>query len=177
MINRFTRSFVVLLLTACIYPPIGFSMGSDHPPGDLPHRDRWSGKLYETLNQDFRVHGFWVNSSDTLFYQGDAEKLNKMLQSIAAESCVELTVILHPVVGLAESPWSKKPVAKTDWSVMIGDGSVDKNPTHFRVDVWLGNGLSLQDLELPPQASIEDGGEIERFIRKHHSNKSPPITR
>ncbi len=116
-----SRSFVsVALMVSC--QSIAFGLGSDHRSGDLPVTAQWTQAIYQALNQPFRIHGFWVNSTDVLFYEGSAEKLCKMLSELHKEIGDDLVVVIHPGRGQARSPWSTQPVGAADWSVtMSGD--------------------------------------------------------
>lgn len=156
-----------------VAPAICFGMGADHKPGNLPAHDGWGKGVYEAVNRPNRVHGFWINSSDTLFYKGSNDDLQKMADSLSQTQGVKVEVILHAGQGEAKSPWSKKTVDNADWSVTIaGDEAISKIQNKVRIDVWLSGSITLDDLQFPPSVSVKSGKEIESFVDRHHKTGS-----
>lgn len=148
-------------------------MGSDHSEGNLPRQDGWSKELHDAINQPFRVHGFWVNSTDTLFYVGKTQKLNEMVRQIAKTDAAMVKVVLHPDSGVAQSPWSKKAVGPADWSVTVaGEHAISEKQDIVIIDVWLGVEVSLDNLNLPSGVTVASGGEIEDYIKRHATEQN-----
>ena len=141
-------------------PAVCFGMGADHEPGDLPRHHAWVDGIHDAVNQPCRVHGFWINWSDTLFYKGSNAELRKMTKKLANARGTTTEVVVHAGKGIAKSPWSKKPVDTADWSVTIAGNSIT-------VDIWLGGSVTLDQLDLPKNVNIQTGGEIEAFIQRH----------
>ena len=161
MALRAISGLTVLLLAASNL----FGMGSDHRKGDLPIHDGWKDGVYEAVNIPSRVHGFWINSSDTLFYRGANTSLEIMLQKLADTPDSTMNVVIHAGKGIARSPWSKSDVDLADWSVTIaGKEAISNVQNQIIVDVWLSSELRLTDLKLPAKAVVKSGGEIEAFI-------------
>lgn len=162
------RLFPIAIVGIALLPMLAFGMGADHRSGDLPPHDGWPTGVHDIVNQANRVHGFWVNSSDTLFYRGSQADLHKMIRELAAVPNVNLVVVLHAGAGVAESPWSKKPVGPADWSVTIfGDQPITRHQENITIDIWFGGSLTLSDLVIPPSVTVNSGGEIEKFIQEH----------
>lgn len=161
-----------LLVMSCFAPAICSGMGSDHEPGDLPLRNEWPVGVYDAVNQPIRVHGFWTNSSDVFFYEGATADLNAMTKNLTDAGGTAIKIVLHAGDGVAQSPWSKKPVGTADWNVTITSGNAKpKTKLMVTIDVWLGGSVSLDKLDLPSNAEIVSGNEIEEFIKLH--SKSP----
>ncbi len=38
----------------------------------------------------------------------------------------------------------------------------------MQVDVWLGGQIKLDELQIPDDYTVESGGEIEEFIKRHN---------
>lgn len=168
----FRLSFVLLFILI-LSSSFALALGINHEPGDLPPRTSWPTGLYEAVNTPERVHGYWVNSSDKLFYEGDHIKLNQMIDKLASVPGVETEVVLHAGPGTAKTAYSLKSVGPADWSVTIG-GVLGKGKNAFeriRFDIWLGRSLDLENLKIPPSFTVTSGDEIEAFIHKHKSPK------
>lgn len=165
---------IIPLLTIAIVSisSFAFGMGSDHKPGDLHRQSAWPDGVYKAVNQQYRVHGYWINSVDKLFYRAGHAELHKMIADLAKSSDTNMKVILHAGRGSAKSPWSKGPVARADWAITIESAfSNAHRQCDITIDVWLSD-LDLDDLKIPTSIPVESGGEIDTFIRKHRSKLS-----
>lgn len=188
---------------------VAFGWGGHHGSCALPRNSQWPTGLYEALNKADRVDGYWINSSDRLYYEGNGASLNKMLWLLAAleprqivapasgkdsttspitiqQGPFQPLLVIHAGKGVSKSPMSNSQSVPTDWSVYVSDfrilpgepgqACIDRT-LRIRVDVWLGGQLSLSQLDVPSEFSLESGGEsdaaIEAFIesRKSESNK------
>jgi hypothetical protein len=162
------RVAIPSLLTLLFAQTLCLGMGSDHKSGDLPPHDGWPKGVYDAVNQPNRVHGYWINSSDTLFYKGSNAELQEMTCKLTQARCATVEVVLHAGTGVAKSPWSKDRIDTADWSLTIaGDDAITKTQDKIRIDVWLGGSVTLADLRLPPTVTVKSGGEIESFIKRH----------
>ena len=162
------RVYFPLLASLLLAPAFCFGMGSDHKPGDLSPHDAWPEGVYDAVNQANRVHGYWINSSDTLFYKGSNAELKAMTRKLTSASGTKTEIVLHAGTGAAKSPWSKSRVDTADWSVTIaGDDAITKTQNRITIDVWLGGSVTLDELDLPTTIKIKSGGEIEAFIKRH----------
>ena len=169
-VRFFLFAFLLLAPTYC------FGMGSDHKSGDLRPHDGWPDGVYAAVNQPNRVHGFWVNSTDRLFYKGSQDELQEMTRQLANAKSAQTEMVLHIGTGIAKSPWSKKPVDTADWSVTIaGDDAISKTQDLITIDVWIGGNISLDELDLPPSVRIKSGGEIEAFIKRHDESRDAQV--
>jgi hypothetical protein len=79
----FRPCFLAIALLV-LFSASAFGLGADHKKGELPRHDGWTKGTYEAVNLPCRVHGYWINSSDALFYQGDNAVLEQMLEQFAA---------------------------------------------------------------------------------------------
>ena len=162
------RTTFLFFLTVLITPTLCSGMGSNHKPGDLPPHSGWPVGVYEAVNQPNRVHGYWINSSDILFYKGSNTDLQKMTTELVNAKVAAVQVVLHACAGVAKSPWSKDRIDTADWSVTIsGDYAVTKTQDKIRIDLWLGGSLTLDKLRLPKSVTIKSGGEIDSYIKRH----------
>ncbi|WP_168567245.1 hypothetical protein [Crateriforma spongiae] len=147
-------------------------MGSDHESGDLPPHDGWPEGVYTAVNMLSRIHGYWVNSTDKLFYKGSQDELQSMTRQLTNAEGTRTELILHIGAGIAKSPWSKMPVGTADWSVTIaGPDAISKTQGMITIDVWIGGNISLDELDLPPSVRIKSGGEIDAFIKRHDDSR------
>ena len=160
----FHRYFAVLG-TFFLISSTAFGMGSDHKKGDLPPHDGWPVGTYEAVNLPCRVHGYWINSSDTLFYKDGNAVLEEMLQKLGSIQGLTVRVILHPSKVIAKSPWSKEVLDSADWTVTIsGKEAITQIQNQVTVDIWLGGNVSLDDLKIPQDIDVKSGNEIEAYI-------------
>jgi len=156
------------LLSLLLAPASCFGFGMDHKSGDLPLRDSWPDGVYDAVNQPNRVLGYWVNSSDTLFYKGSNAELQEMVRKLTKANGTQTDVVLHAGTGVAKSPWSKERIDTADWSVTIaGYDAITKTQDRITIEVWLGGSVTLDDLHLPATVNVKSGGEIESFIKRH----------
>lgn len=161
--------FVLVLLSAS-----AFGLGADHRKGELPPHDGWLKGTYEAVNLPSRVHGYWINSSDTMFYQGNNADLEQMLERFDAIQGLNVRVILHPGKGKAQSPWSNEDHGSADWKITIfAEKGLGNRQDHIHVDVWLSDNVKLDRLKVPQAMSVESGRDIEAYIEKRYSEKKP----
>lgn len=147
--------------------------GGNHPKGDLPINEGWLSGSYKVVNLPSRVHGYWVNSSDVLFYRTKTKVLNETLAALNRLPGATVAVVLHPGNGVAKSPWSDEVYSEADWSLTIaGSAAITSLQDRFRVDVWLGGGIRLAELTIPDGVAVESGGEIEAFVEQHHEKRA-----
>lgn len=157
------------LLLFCVQS-FAFGVGYDHPSGDLRPRDKWSHAFYESVNTPERVSGYWINGSDTMFYLGGNAKLNAMIKGINAVPEAKIELVLHPEPGVARSAYGIKVLGPAEWAVTVGRGfGKTRTVNRIQIDVWLGRSVTLDELQLPPSIAVRSGGEIEDFVRRHHS--------
>ncbi|MCU0709455.1 MAG: hypothetical protein MUF23_14290 [Pirellula sp.] len=166
MFSKYCAVFFSSILTLSS----AFGMGSDHKKGTLPPHDGWIAGTYEAVNLPCRVHGYWINSSDTLFYKEGNDVLERTLQKLSSIQGLTVRVILHPGKGVAKSPWSKEVLDSADWTVTIaGKEAITQVQNHVTVDVWLGGNIALDDLKIPEAIAVESGNEIEAYIEKRRT--------
>jgi hypothetical protein len=157
---------------ALLVPTLAYGLGADHPAGPI-RNERWPAPLAELANAANRVHGYFVNSADVLFFRGDTPALNAFLATCARLPDTQLKVVLHPGKLDVRSPWDKHPRdLQADWMLYAAPYEEDgarPHPGHLvtRVDVYLGGSVKLDDLRIPASTPVESGGEIESFVKAH----------
>lgn len=162
----FRPCFLALALLA-LFSASAFGLGADHKKGELPPHDGWIKGTYEAVNLPCRVHGYWINSSDALFYQGDNAVLEQMLEQFAAIPDLKVRLILHSGKGIARSPWSKEDHGAADWQVTLyPERGFGKTQNQVLVDVWLSGSIKLDGLKVPDSIIVESGREIDAYIEK-----------
>ena len=174
---------IALLFTCCLI----LGMGSDHPPvgpdSALAGNSDWPQGLVALANQPNRIHGYWVNSSDVFFYQGETQALNAFLADCAELENTRFQVVFHPGPKRAQSPWTNPDATdhgQADWTLYTtpftledleqrqpGEPLAEDAPFYIQVDIYLGHQVSLEGLIVPDTAILRAGGEIEAFIHAH----------
>jgi hypothetical protein len=153
---RIFASLLTVVLSALL-PSVAWGLGSDHPGGPVK-RDHWPTGLDAIVNSPERIHGYWVNWSDTFFFAGDTDKLNAVLESCEKLPNTKLEIVLHPGQGNAQSPWDKTPPSKTaDWKFFVS--AIGRGEARSKLDIWVGGKIRLADLKIPAKLSIKAGDD------------------
>jgi hypothetical protein len=167
----FVKSLSVFL-SIVLLSATALGLGADHKNGDLPRHDGWLAGTYEAVNLPCRVHGYWINSSDTLFYRGENLVLEEMLEKLNSNKDLKVRVVLHAGKGIARSPWSKDVVESADWSVTIaGKGAITYAQNQITVNVWFSGNISLDELTIPRGVVVESGREIDTYIERRQRDE------
>ena len=149
--------------------PGALTMGQDHEDGELTPQPAWPTGYHSVVNKKNRIHGYWVNTTDVFFYRGENGEINDMIESLTSLKGVNTKIILHAGSGLAKSPWGTDKGA-ANWSVTsyckAGFGKQDS----VLIDIWISNGIQLDKLKISADVEIENGQEIESFIKNLKSN-------
>jgi len=160
-----------LLLSFCV-AATAYPMGVDHKDGELSTHDGWPAGFHAIVNRESRIHGYLVNSTDVFFYRGGTVELNSMIESLALLKGAETKIVLHAGSGKAKSPWGTDK-GGANWSVTsyckAGFGKADS----ILVDVWIGDIIQLEKLNIPGGVAVGNGKEIESFIEDLKSGKPP----
>jgi hypothetical protein len=172
------RQFCTVLFAALalLIPTIACGLGADHSRGAV-NNDKWPKGLAELVNSANRVHGFFVNEIDILFFRGDAPALNTFLTKYSELPGTKLQLVLHPGKLEAKSPWDKQPrKIAADWKLYAApyeESGAEPKSGEFvtRVDVWLGGSVKLEELRVPANVTVESGGEVEAFVKEHTKAK------
>lgn len=160
--------------------------GGDHRVGEPIHQDKWPAGMADLINKNSFMHGFWVNADDFFFYTGDTAALNAMLKDYAAlPGDAHLKVKLVAEAGVAESPWDKAPRGACNWRIdvinrswrQLGLKTPPEKVTGYDVvfNVYLADGVTLNDLDAPLRAEVAVGGEIGHFIEAHRKRRIEAI--
>ena len=182
------RRLIVFSVVVCVGLACGpvFGLGADHPKGKPVSVDGWPEGLAKLVNGENRVHGFFVNANDFFFLTGDTEVLNEFLAGCAALKQTPVSVVLHPGVAFARSPWKPAKDAKPircQWRIdVMRRGGHPKAPIRegapkdrpgcvLLIHAWLDGNVELDELSVPEQFEVESGGEIEKFVAEHATHR------
>lgn len=178
---------IAILLLVLILPTTAFALAMDHGPGSIPSNPQWPASTLELANSRDRVAGHWVNQSDSFYYQGDVAALNEFLKRYGQVDDTPLSVVLHagqtPLTGKLGEPanvpfnWMLQ-VTRRGWGEPKDPRRSDKTPGYVvTVHAWLGNGITLDELTVPPHIDVKSAKDIERFIERHRNERTlPPLT-
>ena len=168
------RLAVGIVTLTLLVPVMVWGRGKDH--GTRPvSSSTWPKGLAELVNAESRVHGYSVNREDHFFFEGDTAALNDFLTRYSKLPDTKLHVVIHPG-RLAVRSWDEQPLDMVaDWQLyatpftreQVQRDGVKPGPFVTRVDVWLGGSVRLENLAVPEDVSVESGGEIEAFVKKH----------
>jgi hypothetical protein len=155
--------------------------------------------VLEALNFPGRVYGFhneslgWMGMGgtwDTIYWRGTTKDVNRFLEMYAIATIKPLTVVIHigqPTFSpksdnrLIEVPGANKtpaPDRHYDWSLVyhLAEAGERLQPVPdetISVDVWIGGGVQLDELKVPANITVQNGGELEKFIERHKSSQTP----
>ncbi len=155
------------------------ALASEHPAGQtLNAASNWPDGLMELVNCKERVYGYFVNFWDYFYFEGDTASLNAFLQKLGDIRHPQPVVTIHPGTGMAHK-LAREETFQYDWSLSTlpeGTPVADrKTQTGLSLDVWLGDGISLDDLKVPLSIEVRSGGEIEQFVKEHKArNEGKP---
>ncbi|MBA4017754.1 MAG: hypothetical protein C0483_11320 [Pirellula sp.] len=72
----------------------GFPRGFRPFPRAVDGKELWLEGLKEVASLPDRVHGFWVNETDVLVYDGDSEAFNQSMDGCSKLKGIALNVVL-----------------------------------------------------------------------------------
>lgn len=173
------RHFTALLMVVLFLPAENvWGLGGDHPPPSTPtSSSAWPAGMAELVNIENRVHGFFVNSTDVYFLQGNTAAFNTALVKWGQLPNTEVKILLHVRKLAVKSPWDKLPrELRADWKVTTAPhdeagNALKSGKFQARLDVWLSDEIQLSELKVPASIEISSGGEIERFVKEHSKLK------
>jgi hypothetical protein len=161
------QSTVAAIVLGLLLPAPTWGLGHDYPKGPIGVSG-WPAGLAELVNLDNRVHGFFVNSQDVIFFSGNTKALNDFLTKYSMLPNTKLQLVIHTGKLEVRSPWDQAPRdIAADWKLSTGLHEADaKQPAASlfgtRVDVWLSGSIKV-----PQNVTVSSGGEIESFVKKH----------
>jgi len=174
------RLALIFIGLAFLIPTMVWALSADHSDGPIPSRPDWPEGLLELVNAENRVHGFIVHLEEVFFFEGSTEDFNTFIQQFSKLPNTRLELVLHPGNLEVRSPWDKEPRdLAAAWKLYASPFSpeqlknydLEKAPFFARVDVWLGEGLKLSELEISENISVKSSGEIEAFVQKHQEKQ------
>jgi hypothetical protein len=153
------------------------ALGSDYP-NDRPvtGSTNWPKGMDRLVNATNRVHGYFVNAEDILFFSGSAAGLTAFLQDYSRlEGVLSRRLVLHDGLGEAKSPWAKTG-RPCDWKLYAcpkgwynaavllkqGTNSVEavqraaKEPGYLvEVHFWTGGRIALGQIDIPKNVVVQ----------------------
>jgi hypothetical protein len=132
-----------------------FGLGSDYR-NDLPvgGSSAWPAGVMALANSTNRVHGFFVNAEDILFFSGSLTTFNDFLRDYAKiEGIKQHRLVLHEGQGEAKSPWDSRG-KPCDWKIYACPEAwlkADATSKAFILEVhfWTGGNIRLDELAVP----------------------------
>ena len=184
--------FLVLLLTLSIWCGRLYGLGfrydntkpvslSDSKWGEIP-----SQQLTDLANRPERVGGYWCNSNDYFYFAGDTKRLNDFLVQYAKLTETPHLLVIHPGKAPAQVMADEKTAKPYNWTFdAISWRSAQKQKWFQKlgvdqwrrvviVQVWLGDTIQLDQLEVPTNIKIWPSDEIENFIEQHNMKQNLP---
>lgn len=138
---------------------LGSDYRNDEPVGGT---SAWPEGLKQLVNTTNRVHGFFVNAEDIIFFSGNATNLTEFIGDYSKIQGVEKhQLILHDGAGEAKSPWRTNG-QPCDWKLYACPKSwlvQDAKAKSFVLEVhfWTGGKIALDQLTIPKNVEITGG--------------------
>ena len=145
--NRLLSITLSCLFVAELGTSLVNAMGADHSREQIVSRGATC------------VHGYWVNSSDVFFHQGNANEFNRFVTELAKTQGSQLLVVLHPGGLKVQSPWATTyRNVPADWSVTTGPMArrtpTDRGGDLLQIDLWLGGRVKFEAVRFPSNVEI-----------------------
>ncbi len=151
------------------------ALASELPAGQtLYAASNWPDGLADLVNCRERGYGYFVNFWDHFYFEGDTASLNAFLRKVGEIRRPQPVGTLHPGRGRTHKLASEE-TFKYDWSLStVPEGApiADRRmQTGLALDVWLGDGINLDDLKVPLTIEVRSGGVIEEFVKDHEAQR------
>jgi len=128
-----------------------------------------------------RVHGFTSTFGYAdLWYAGDANAFNAYLAEYARLKDLPLQLVIHPAPGSKLRQYVSEPRAHYDWELSVkwgislqADRRDDKAEGYaVTLHLYLSDAITLDDISVPANITVQSGDEIEQFIAKHRGRQA-----
>ncbi len=189
--------FVVALVTL-LWPSLAFSLMMERElrSDEIGNWPDWPPVLRELVCRQGIVYGTHSDAPTfgegmewmTIFFQGDHEAFNEMLEQYAELSDslkppgpskeAALTLIIHPGRGNTASAGGSLVRGKDiafDWMVRVTRNGTrlpkEKQQYGAVVEVWVGGEVDLAKMKVPLNVEVKSGREIEKFVARHEENR------
>jgi len=126
----FKNLLILAIFLACSIQV--FALGGNHPADKPVNLDKAPTGLNQLINNQNRVHGFFVNAEDRFFFSGDTSAFSSFLkQYTALKNIAGHRLIVHSGKGVAKSPWDDGDGKPCDWMLDVApvswrEGNADK---------------------------------------------------
>lgn len=170
----------MVTVSVLLVPVLAWAMGGDHSKPAVIGGD-WPSGFSKLVDGECRVHGCFVNWTDTFFFRGDTNSFNHFLDDYARLPNTELQLVVHPGIAQEKSPWDEKSRGPADWTLtgtpfrltpeQRAAGGKQAGPYVTRVDFYLGERADLSAIVVPANVIVESGGEIEAFVERHKDRR------
>jgi len=127
-----------------------------------------------------RVHGFTSTFGYAdLWYAGDANAFNAYLAEYARLKDLPLQLVIHPAPGSKLRQYVSQPRVHYDWELSVRwgislqlDRKDDKAEGYaVTLHLYLSDAITLDDISVPANVTVQSGDEIEQFIAKHRGRQ------
>ena len=164
------RRIVVPAAVFCLLTPgvcLALAYGeSGNKPQSAANYEDWPG-LVDVVNDPSRAYLFWCNGDETLWYQGETEDLNRMLEQFAEVDLPERRVVLVP----GDGPLNKaEKDAAYDWMLHVVAGIAKGRIDHFQLEkvedvhptltVYVTDRIDLDALEIPEGVTLVQTADL-----------------
>lgn len=137
---------------------MGGAYGKENPeqPTSNP---QWPAGVTELVNQANRTGGYWINSGDWYYFEGDTIEFNKFLVKYSRLKEMPLTLVIRAGKVPVLPDWTQAATAPSDWQASVLDNIWTKETvqgkvtpkTHYTVTInlWLSGQVDLEGLKVP----------------------------
>jgi hypothetical protein len=151
----------VLFLALFAFPLTGYGLGGDYPKnGPVGGSSLWPKGLSDLVNSPNRVHGFFVNAEDNIFFVGSADDFGRFLKRYSEISgIVAYKLVVHSEKGVAKSPWDSGAGIPCNWK-LVGyaeswkTGDASKKGYVLELHLYLGENPGLDKVPVPKTIAV-----------------------
>lgn len=153
----------IILITGASWAAAVGAMNSEYPADQAVTLYDAPPRLEELANHSGRVHGYFHQTEDFLFYTGTAREFSLFLSSYS--NIRELPahhLIIHEGKCLASTPWKKQQGIPCGWMLRIYpsgwiDPDAEEKTVQFEAEVhfWVQGDIPLEKVEIPERVSVK----------------------
>lgn len=132
------------------------------------------------------VGGLKAVHGDITYFRGDTGRLNEKLALLAKNASEDqsIKVVLHAGVKSVDPPEEipqtgfedqvRDQRMRINWSIMqscsfdkVAAGNCQHHKRAVIIDVWIGNAIRLDKLNIPNEFTVQSAGDFEAFAKRH----------
>lgn len=159
-----------------------FTEGNDPQPA--ANYTDWPG-VVEAINDPSRVFLAWVNGSETCYFQGDVQVINRVLDKFSKTEVPILEVTLLPEAPNPQSVGNKS--IAYNFSIQVIGGIVkgyvqrflldEVMPLHPSMTIYITPEIELEQLAIPPSVKITTLSDLENRFESGLKSESEHVRR